>query len=240
MPARPLQRILFVEDDPDIQTIARMSLEAVGGFRVLACASGSEALERVGPFSPDLILLDVMMPGMDGLATLEALRRLPVAAQVPVVFMTAKVQAQEVARYREIGAVDVIAKPFDPMALPAVVRTIWEGLTPASGAQPDLEILELRRLFAGRLPERLAEIGRVWAEVRTTGWDHGPLRELHRLAHSLAGAGATFGFPEVTRVAGELEHLLKEVLAGPPAGEAGAPEARVEALLAELRTAARS
>jgi two-component system, OmpR family, response regulator len=128
MPDQPLQRILFVEDDPDIQTIARMALEAVGGFRVMACGSGTEALERVGPFSPDLILLDVMMPGMDGMATLEALRQLPVSAQVPVVFMTAKVQAQEVARYREIGAVDVIAKPFDPMALPGVVRTIWERL----------------------------------------------------------------------------------------------------------------
>lgn len=128
MPHPSLSRILFVEDDPDIQTVARMALEAVGGFSVLPCSSGAEALERVGPFSPDLILLDVMMPGMDGLATLEALRRLPETAGIPVVFMTAKVQAQEVARYREVGAVDVIAKPFDPMTLPATVRSIWSRL----------------------------------------------------------------------------------------------------------------
>ncbi len=120
-----LSRILFVEDDPDIQTVARMALEAVGGFRVMPCSSGAEALERVVAFAPDLILLDVMMPGMDGLATLEALRRLPEAAAIPVIFMTAKVQAQEVARYREVGAVEVIAKPFDPMTLPATVRAIW-------------------------------------------------------------------------------------------------------------------
>ena len=72
-----LKRMLFVEDDPDIQTVARISLEAVGGFTVMACSSGAEALERVAAFAPDLILLDVMMPGMDGLETLQALRRLP-------------------------------------------------------------------------------------------------------------------------------------------------------------------
>lgn len=123
-----LNRVLFVEDDPDIQTVARMALEAVGGFTVMACSSGAEALERVSAFAPDLILLDVMMPGMDGLETLQALRRLPQACGVPVVFMTAKVQAQEVSRYRDAGAADVIAKPFDPMMLPSTVRRIWGRL----------------------------------------------------------------------------------------------------------------
>ena len=120
--------MLFVEDDPDIRTVARMSLETVGGFQVLGCSSGAEALERVEAFAPDLILLDVMMPGMDGLETLQSLRLLPCAREVPVVFMTAKVQAEEVVRYREAGAVDVISKPFDPMALPATVREIWRRL----------------------------------------------------------------------------------------------------------------
>jgi CheY-like chemotaxis protein len=123
-----LKRVLFVEDDPDIQTVARMALEAVGGFTVLGCSSGTEALERVEAFAPDLILLDVMMPGMDGLETLQSLRLLPGAAAVPVVFLTAKVQAQEIAGYREAGAADVIAKPFDPMTLPATVRSIWRRL----------------------------------------------------------------------------------------------------------------
>ena len=128
MPDTMLKRVLFVEDDPDIQTVARMALEAVGGFTVLGCGSGAEALAEVEAFAPDLILLDVMMPGMDGLETLQSLRLLPGAAGVPVVFMTAKVQAQEVSRYREAGAVDVIAKPFDPMTLPATVRSIWRRL----------------------------------------------------------------------------------------------------------------
>ena len=128
MTDRILNRVLFVEDDPDIRTVARISLERVGGFTVLGCSSGTEALERVREFGPDLILLDVMMPGMDGLETLEALRLLPGAREVPVVFMTAKAQAEEVVHYREAGAADVISKPFDPMALPATVREIWSRL----------------------------------------------------------------------------------------------------------------
>jgi two-component system OmpR family response regulator len=129
MSSPPLRRILFVEDDPDIQVIATMALESLGGFSVLACGSGSEALSRFGEFAPELVLLDVMMPGMDGPATLLALRRLP-SGGVPVVFMTARVQAHEIAQYREMGAVDVIAKPFDPMTLAATVQTIWRSLRP--------------------------------------------------------------------------------------------------------------
>jgi len=121
-----LQRILCVEDEPDIQAVARMALELVGGFQVHVCSSGDEALREVSAFKPDLILLDVMMPGMDGPGTLKALRTLDSVAAVPVVFMTAKVQPNEVTQYRALGALDVIAKPFDPMALPGQVRAIWE------------------------------------------------------------------------------------------------------------------
>ena len=120
-----LQRILCVEDEADIQAVARMALELVGGFQVQVCGSGEEALRQVQTFAPDLILLDVMMPGMDGPSTLKALRALPGMAAVPVVFMTAKVQPSEVAQYRGLGALDVVAKPFDPMALSDQVRSIW-------------------------------------------------------------------------------------------------------------------
>jgi two-component system OmpR family response regulator len=129
MSAPPLRRILFVEDDPDIQVVATMALESLGGFAVLACGSGTEALSRFDGFAPDLVLLDVMMPGMDGPSTLAALRRLP-SGGVPVVFMTARVQAHEIADYREMGAADVIAKPFDPMILAETVQGIWRSLHP--------------------------------------------------------------------------------------------------------------
>ena len=122
----PLQRILYVEDEPHIRTIAQMALEVVGGLTVVACASGREALATAPDAGADLLLLDVMMPGMDGLSTLQALRQLPATAHTPVIFMTAKVQAAEVAQYEALGALDVIAKPFDPMELSAQIRRIFD------------------------------------------------------------------------------------------------------------------
>jgi len=120
-----LQKILFVEDDPDIQMVAQLALEAVGGYTVQMCSSGKEALAVAEQFAPDLILLDVMMPGMDGPTTLIELRKKPSLTQTPVVFMTARVQRHEIERYLAMGAADVISKPFDPMTLSAQVADIW-------------------------------------------------------------------------------------------------------------------
>lgn len=122
----PLSRILYVEDQQDIRLVAKMALEAVGGFTVIACASGQEALSSAAAAMADLLLLDIMMPGMDGPSTLKALRELPATAHTPVIFMTAKVQTAEVAQYMELGALQVIPKPFDPMELSAQIRRIWE------------------------------------------------------------------------------------------------------------------
>lgn len=122
-----LQRILYVEDDPSIQLVAKLALEGLGGYTVGLCSSGQEALEMAPQFSPDLILLDIMMPGMDGPATLEALRQRPEFASIPVVFVTAKAQPREVAHYTSLGAAGLITKPFDPMALPDSVRKVWES-----------------------------------------------------------------------------------------------------------------
>ena len=120
-----LKKILYVEDEEDIRIVTKVSLETVGGFSVEICSSGEEALEKAGPFQPDLFLLDVMMPGMDGPATLKALRTQDAFLDTPAIFMTARVQPQEIAEYRQMGALDVIAKPFDPMALPDRIREIW-------------------------------------------------------------------------------------------------------------------
>jgi two-component system, OmpR family, response regulator len=122
----PLKQILMIEDEPDIQAIARLALEALGGFQVCICSTGRESVQAAVAFAPDLILLDVMMPGMDGPSTLQALRNLPQIIATPVVFMTAKVQPQEIAEYRALGVLDVIAKPFDPMTLAETILAIWE------------------------------------------------------------------------------------------------------------------
>jgi CheY-like chemotaxis protein len=121
-----LERVLYVEDDDDIRAVGTFAMEGVGGLTVRGCASGAEAVGCLATFAPQLILLDVMMPGMDGPATLASLRVHLGDAAVPVVFMTAKVQPKEVAEYRELGVVEVIAKPFDPMTLAAQIRVIYE------------------------------------------------------------------------------------------------------------------
>lgn len=128
-----LQRVLYVEDDTDIRTIASMALEVVGGLTLQACPSGAEALAAAGAFAPQLFLLDVMMPGMDGPTTLARLRDLPAMREVPVIFMTAKVQASEVEQYKALGALGVISKPFDPMTLAGQVQALWRERT---GGQP--------------------------------------------------------------------------------------------------------
>ncbi|MDI9244023.1 response regulator [Marinobacter sp. CHS3-4] len=122
-----LQRILLVEDEEDIRAVAEVALETVGGFTLKTCASGRDAIDAIDEFAPQLVILDVMMPGMDGPETLQAIRQLPNHEQTPAVFMTAKVQSDEVASYLAEGAVAVIPKPFDPMTLSDRVREIWQS-----------------------------------------------------------------------------------------------------------------
>jgi len=121
-----LQNVMYVEDDPDIREIATLALQDVGGLTVKVCDSGQLALKEADGFAPQLILLDVMMPDMDGPETLAALRlQGSISRETAVAFMTAKVHPEELARYQELGVTEVIAKPFDPMTLADDVRAIW-------------------------------------------------------------------------------------------------------------------
>ena len=120
-----LTKILYAEDEPDIQSIAQIALEMVGGYTLKVCNNGQEALDAAEAYAPDLILLDVMMPTMDGPAALAEIRKIPALENVPVIFMTAKVQNQEMDEYKQMGAIDVIAKPFDPMILSETVQALW-------------------------------------------------------------------------------------------------------------------
>jgi len=127
--AGTLSKILYVEDDADIQAVAKIALEMVGGFVLRSCSSGKEAIDpKSVEFAPDLMLLDVMMPEMDGPSTLGKLRQLPGLDRTPVIFMTAKVQASEVDYYKSLGAIGVIAKPFDPMTLADQIRKLWSDV----------------------------------------------------------------------------------------------------------------
>lgn len=128
MTKKKLTRIMMVEDDLDIQTIAKMALETVGGFTVEVCDSGRAALETAPQFKPDLVLLDVMMPEMDGPTTFNGLRQLPDFADTPIVFCTAKAMPSELEQFQRMGSAGIIPKPFDPMNLAAQVLEIWEKI----------------------------------------------------------------------------------------------------------------
>ncbi len=120
-----LRKVLLVEDNADIRTIVKLALEKLGGLTVCACESGAEALRTLPEFQPQLILLDVMMPDMDGPTVFKRLREQPATAAITVVFLTAKTTAQELQMLRGLGALDVIAKPFDPITLHKTAKEIW-------------------------------------------------------------------------------------------------------------------
>jgi two-component system OmpR family response regulator len=120
-----LPLVLLVEDDPDIQELATMALESIGGLPVRTCSDGAAALAEAEACKPDLIILDWRMPVLNGGQTLLRLKENPATRHIPVIFMTASVQPGQVGQMRAMGAVDVIPKPFDPVELPKLVVEIW-------------------------------------------------------------------------------------------------------------------
>ncbi|TGD43339.1 response regulator [Pseudotabrizicola sediminis] len=124
---RELQRILHVDDAEDVLFIANLALKQIGQFELLQCDSGKQAITEAVAFRPELFLLDYMMPEMDGKETLNELRKLPGLSDVPVVFMTARVSEEFSNGLRQEGALDVIAKPFDPMSLADQLRKLWQA-----------------------------------------------------------------------------------------------------------------
>ena len=122
------QKVLIVDDEDDIRQLAHISLERVGGLRVVAAASGEEGLQLAKSERPDAIVLDAMMPGLDGPATLERLKADPETASIPVVFLTGSVQSTEQDRFRALGALGTLPKPFDPMNLAEQLREVlgWD------------------------------------------------------------------------------------------------------------------
>lgn len=123
--ALPLKRVMHVDDEDDIREVTNFALDAIGHFTVHSCKSGADALASLEGFAPELILLDVMMPSMSGPDVLRSLRRTRRGTDIPVVFMTARVQSNDIEALKALGAIDVIQKPFDPLALSGRVAEIW-------------------------------------------------------------------------------------------------------------------
>jgi len=230
-----LRRILLVEDDPDIQDVTTVLLSHVGNFEVRACGTAAEALQIAQAFDPDLILLDVMMPGLDGQGAFAAFRQMPATASTPVIFMTARVQPREILEYRQLGSLGVIPKPFDPDTLAETIQGMWDRHQKARLNETRREDLAaLRRVYAADLPERLRAIEIAAGTLRDNGWNPRIAESLYDMAHRLAGSAAIYGFPDVSDAAVRLGAFGNS----PGASERAARDSRPVLKLAEGLVAA--
>jgi DNA-binding response OmpR family regulator len=200
-------RILHVDDEPDIREIVELSLGLDPDFTVRSCGSGKDALAIAADWQPDFILLDVMMPAMDGPATLVQLRENAKSADIPVIFMTARAQARELNRFRSLGAVGVIPKPFDPMTLAASVRSYVQ---PAQSPLDDLRIGFLRRV-----KKDAATLSQNRLALKDGNRSTSTLDRIRCIAHGLSGAGGIYGFAEISEAAAALEEAVIAELADP-------------------------
>jgi CheY-like chemotaxis protein len=207
-------RILVVDDEPDILWVIRITLRARGGFEVEMCTSGREALDLARSFIPDLILLDVMMPEMDGPTTLQALQRDPQTANIPIVFMTAKVMPQETARYLALGAAGVIAKPFDQRMLAGEIEEILHGRRSTTHETPEAETAALFEAYTAALPGKIGDIQQRWQRIEAEPGGAEAVQALEHLIHRLAGTAETYGYASVSQIAGQIEQAIASAAAG--------------------------
>jgi len=196
-------RILHVDDEPDIREIVGISLGLTADFEVRACASGADAIAVAAEWSPFLIMLDVMMPGMDGPTTLANLRKDPRTADIPVLFMTARAQAREVQQLVALGAHGVISKPFDPMTLAAQVRSHLQAI----------RLESLRTVFVQRAKGDAALLACCRSSLDEDAASAAVSR-IREIAHGLAGAAGLFGFDQISSDAAALEEAVVARLEG--------------------------
>jgi two-component system OmpR family response regulator len=207
-------RILHVDDEPDIREVVEISLGLDPGLATRSCSSGEEAIVAAIDWQPDIILCDVMMPVMDGPATLMRLRENALTASIPVIFMTARAQTRELDRFRSLGALGVIPKPFDPMTLAASVR---------SYVQPAHDpIDDLRTGFLQRVRKDVVSLSKERLILKDGGRPSDVLDRIKRIAHSLSGAGGIYGFAELSDAAAALEDAVIAELADPGHGDGAA------------------
>jgi two-component system OmpR family response regulator len=224
-----LRSVLYVDDDPDICEVVQATLCLVAGLTVQTAGSGELAIDRAYEMRPDLIIMDVMMPGLDGPMTLKRMRESRLISGIPIIFLTAKILPAEVARFLELGAIGVIGKPFDPLKLGDEVLARWEarhsmlGIKAAPDARKDekaevrVQVDSLADRFVRRTGTDVVRLGAMLDHARAGKWSE--LGELGRLAHSIYGAGAMFGFPLLSATAGAIERLVGDLPPGDTASE---------------------
>lgn len=225
MASEALRTVLYVDDDPDICEIVQTTLCVLAGLEVRIAHSGSQAIDLAYDWRPDLILMDVMMPRLDGPATLREMRKHALLAGIPVAFLTAKVMPAEVARLIDLGAIGVLEKPFDPEHLCDDIKNLWDAVpTPPAIATSALlkpgapsPGASLTASFLARAQRDVVRL-RELVERGVQG-DGTVLRDIEWVAHSLHGSAAMFGFPQVSTVSGVIERLMEASASWTPGAE---------------------
>jgi two-component system, OmpR family, response regulator len=217
MTTQKCRSILYVDDDPDVCIVVQIALCRIAGMDVTTAGSGEEAIDLAYELRPDLIVMDVMMPGLDGPATYQRIRESPLIKHIPVIFMTAKVLPSEIARFLAMGAIGVVGKPFDPLRIGDELAAIWTdayvALDDSVRRDGEAAVLEKIDTLAEQFLARTrVDVGRLRSLVRTARLDgHGELKEIEHLAHSIHGAGAMIGFSAVSNSGGAIEHFVESL-----------------------------
>jgi CheY-like chemotaxis protein len=241
----PIKKVLLVDDDADLRRLGKLSLSKVGGWEVLLAASGEEALALASREAPDVVLLDVSMPGMDGPTVLRALRQEPVTAAVPVVFITARALPEEIRSLVAAGAVGVITKPFDAMNLPGQITRLVSAAGSAPAASPPALTAELpglpegledalaaqRAAYMANLPRRVELLAAALDKARAEAGTE-TLEAARTLAHKLRGSAGSHGLPGLSEAAGRIEAALRAAAAADGADLQWEP---IDAAMAALR-----
>jgi two-component system, OmpR family, response regulator len=239
LPHRALKRVLVVDDDPDLLALVSLALTALGGFAVETCGTAADAVDVAHCFGPDLILLDIMMPGQDGFAVLGTIRQIASMNSTPVVFMSAhRLGRQEFARCEALGCLGVIPKPFDPAALSERLEQLWDLNARRRLEAHHSEFEALRRAYMAELAEKVTSMQSAAATLAQAGWDRALVESLYHLAHRMAGSAGLYRLAALSRAAGALEDIVHRLMNGPwPPGQS---PAYLERLVQAVARAARS
>ena len=207
-----LRHVLVVDDDPDLRAVVSLSLTALGGLTVETCAAAVDAVEMVRCGRPDLVLLDNMMPGMNGLSVLTELRSASDVGTTPVVLMSAQIDRHPVERYENLGLLGVIPKPFDPVALPEVLQEFWKTHLRRRAEVHEKDFEALRVAYIAELAEKMDAMQAAGAALARDGWNRSVVESLAHLAHRTAGSSGLYRLDALSRSAGALEEILNRLL----------------------------
>jgi two-component system, OmpR family, response regulator len=216
----PFKSILYVDDDPDICSIVRATLHLIPGLRVRTADSGERAIDLAYELRPDLVLMDVMMPGLDGPSTFKRMRESALLANTPVIFMTAKALPKEIAEFLQLGVIGVIVKPFDPLKLYDDLCALWTREDPSikrsavaeAQARVEAEVTSLTGSFLRRARADALNLAKLVGLAHAG--DRSVFEEIVHISHSIHGAAAMFGFSDVSALGGTIARTAEGLKAG--------------------------